>query len=353
MISHRVASDISLQAFLELKKKYPNVQSVAFGPKKVAGRDTSELAMIITVVQKLPMVSLSKEQLLPKEMYGFKTDVQMFGEHRKHDTVLESIIKSIDPTQRFRPITPGISVGHYAITAGTIGSIVRDLNSGVRLILSNNHVLANSNAGLVGDDILQPGPYDGGVIDKDTVALLLRYVPIQFITDVADCQYASFYRWVGNKIAQLFGSRYRVSVSAIEMPVNYVDCAVAQLVVSDIAIPSNEIPEIGLVADLRDPVLGEAVEKTGRTTYYQTGYVDMIGQTTQVSYGDNQIALFTGQYATTGSFSAGGDSGSLIVAQSDKAGVGLLFAGGQASDGSEITIWNPLTTVFEELQIKF
>lgn len=353
MISNRVASEISLQAFLQLKKKHPNVQSVAFGPKKIDGKDTSELALIIMVVQKLPMVSLSKDQLLPKEMFGFKTDVQMFGEHRKHDTVIEQIIKSVDPTQRFRPITPGISAGHYAITAGTIGSIVRDLNSGARLLLSNNHVFANSNSGMVGDDILQPGPHDGGVIDKDTVALLLRYVPIKFITDVADCQYASFYKWVGNLIAQLFGSRYRVSASAIEMPVNYVDCAVAQLVVSDIAIPSNIIPEIGLVADIREPVLGEAVEKTGRTTYYQSGYVDMIGQTTQVSYGDNLVALFTGQYATTGSFSAGGDSGSLIVAQSDKAGVGLLFAGGQAADGSEITIWNPLVTVFEELQIKF
>ena len=49
-----------------------------------------------------------------------------------------------DPTKRQRPAPLGSSVGHFAITAGTIGARVRDPSGNV-YILSNNHVLANSN----------------------------------------------------------------------------------------------------------------------------------------------------------------------------------------------------------------
>src|SRR5262245_17868909 len=49
-----------------------------------------------------------------------------------------------DPTQRHRPAPMGFSVGHPSITAGSIGARVRDALGRV-YILSNNHVLANSN----------------------------------------------------------------------------------------------------------------------------------------------------------------------------------------------------------------
>jgi hypothetical protein len=55
-----------------------------------------------------------------------------------------------DPTTRQRPAPLGFSVGHPSITAGTIGARVVDA-SGNRYVLSNNHVLAASNAGSVGD----------------------------------------------------------------------------------------------------------------------------------------------------------------------------------------------------------
>ena len=66
-----------------------------------------------------------------------------------------------DPTQRQRPAPAGFSVGHPAITAGTIGARVRDALGRV-YILSNNHVLANSNGASLGDAEYQPGPFDGG-----------------------------------------------------------------------------------------------------------------------------------------------------------------------------------------------
>jgi hypothetical protein len=45
--------------------------------------------------------------------------------------------------QRMRPAQGGVSIGHYKITAGTLGCLVRDGKGGT-YILSNNHVLANS-----------------------------------------------------------------------------------------------------------------------------------------------------------------------------------------------------------------
>src|SRR3989449_10313618 len=80
-------------------------------------------------------------------------------------------------TRRIRPAPGGVSIGHIQITAGTLGVLARP--NGRPVILSNNHVLANQNAGRVGDPILQPGPADGGRLQA-TIARLLDFVPIPF-----------------------------------------------------------------------------------------------------------------------------------------------------------------------------
>ena len=59
-----------------------------------------------------------------------------------------------------RPLRPGLSVAHPSVTAGTLGGFVR--TGGGLAILSNNHVLAASDAAALGDAVLQPGPADGG-----------------------------------------------------------------------------------------------------------------------------------------------------------------------------------------------
>ena len=70
----------------------------------------------------------------------------------------------------------GLSIGHYAITAGRLGGVVRRGQD--TLIVSNNHVLANENRGVEGDPILQPGRYDGGKGDKDVIARLDSFVKV-------------------------------------------------------------------------------------------------------------------------------------------------------------------------------
>src|SRR5690606_33049930 len=80
------------------------------------------------------------------------------------------------PTDRERPAPNGYSVGHPDITAGTIGAKVKD-SSGNVYILSNNHVLANSNNASIGDPALQPGPFDGGTL-ADQIGTLADFQPI-------------------------------------------------------------------------------------------------------------------------------------------------------------------------------
>jgi hypothetical protein len=77
------------------------------------------------------------------------------------------------------PVPIGVSIGHPAITAGTIGARVTD---GVNVLaLSNNHVLANSNLASIGDAALQPGTFDGGsVAAGDAIGTLYDFEPIHF-----------------------------------------------------------------------------------------------------------------------------------------------------------------------------
>src|SRR5215213_7067719 len=88
-------------------------------------------------------------------------------------------LSSPDPgtlQRRVRPLRPGLSVAHPSVTAGTLGGFVRT-PSGIA-ILSNNHVLAASGTGLVGDPVLQPGPADAGLM-ADRVAALSAFVRLR------------------------------------------------------------------------------------------------------------------------------------------------------------------------------
>src|SRR6185295_9201177 len=92
--------------------------------------------------------------------------------------VLGRVVAFSDPTTRQRPAPMGFSVGHPAITAGSIGARVKDAAGNV-YILSNNHVLANQNAASIGDAEYQPGPFDGGTA-ADQVATLSDFQTIVF-----------------------------------------------------------------------------------------------------------------------------------------------------------------------------
>jgi len=322
------------ERFKETILRKPNVVGVGTGFKEVRGRRTTELCVVALVRVKVPRAGLAEAELVPSRVEGIPTDVVEVGELRAEQA----------RTDRWRPAPGGISVGHFKVTAGTLGTMVQDRASGGRLILSNNHVLANSNQAVVGDPVLQPGAIDGGSPNSDTLARLERFVEIQFNQQPPTCGIAKLVADLLNGLARLVGSRHRLRVIQ-ENPqaVNRVDAAVAKPLNPADLLP--EVLDIGEVHGTVAPTLGMAVRKSGRTTGYTTGQVNVIETTVTVTYGESRTARFEGQFVST-PMSQGGDSGSLLVDGESLRAVGLLFAG-----SAQATIYNPIQDVLEALQI--
>ena len=328
------------------------VTFVGKGKKIVDGKQTDEDAIIIGVEEKKPKSELTKNQILPSFVSGQKTDIVQTGVIKKRS------YEEARRTEKSRPIQPGTSCGHYAISAGSFGSVVyADVEVAVKkdiksesffveflmafynflkqflkghdlidlppeepeepeppmetkaYILSNNHVLANENKASLGDPIRQPGTYDGGT-KNDVVAVLSEFVPI---------------------------SRSKT---------NYVDCAIAEITVDYVP----EILDIGVPKGTADIEVGEYITKSGRTTGTTRAKVIAVDAYTRVEY-DMGLTSWEGQIITGRTdddepSSDGGDSGSLGVDDNGYA-VGLLAFG-----SDEITGYNPIGEVLSALKTK-
>ncbi|MDH5179807.1 MAG: S1 family peptidase [Gammaproteobacteria bacterium] len=309
-----------------LKKQ--NVIATGIGYKNLAGKD---LSIVCSVERKLPLSQLSNRDLVPKTIDGIQTDVIETGRIHTFNAHLS----------RHRPAPGGVSIGHRDITAGTLGCIVK--KDGKRVILSNNHVLANSNDAAIGDAILQPGPADGGKYPDDHIANLLEFIPISMLdggTGGSNCPIANGFASVLNLFAAATGSATRLRPVKIQATDNLVDAAIA-LPLNDADV-LDDIMDIGAIAGLKPAELNMEVQKSGRTTQYTSGVIQQIDVTVDVSYGAGQTARFTDQLLT-GPISQGGDSGSAVL-DKDKNLVGLLFAGSNSS-----TIVNRIENVFSAL----
>ncbi len=328
---------MSMESIREAKKRYEalllakkNVVAVGIGYKEVGGRRTDELCIVVSVVEKVPEAQLLEEDIVPKEVEGVGTDVQESG-----------MIRALQArTDKWRPAPGGVSCGHKDITAGTLGCLVG--KGGQILILSNNHVLANSNEAQKGDPIFQPGPYDGGT-SADQIATLEDFVPINFGSEPPVCPWATGAERFLNAIAGMGGSQHRVMA--------YQQVAVANLVDAAIAIPLSDdlverrILEIGEPRGAGEASLGTRVKKSGRTTELTQGEIIQVDVMVRVSYGPNRVATFTDQLMA-GAMSAGGDSGSAVLDDDDLV-VGLLFAGSEAT-----TVINRIQDVTEALGVE-
>jgi len=222
--------------------------------------------------------------------------------------------------QRHRPLRPGLSVSHVDVTAGTIGAFVTPVEGDPAEvhILSNNHVLADSDRARPGDSVLQPGTADGGGDPGDRVGTLALVAPLD--TD----------------------------------GLNVVDAATARLdegVQIDGAYPDGALSGW---ADARDDV---DVEKVGRTTGLTTGRVTAIEiDDVSVEYPlgavdfEDQIEI----EGVGGAFSAGGDSGSIVYRAGTLEAIGLLFAGSErgGENGQGLTYCNPVGMVLSRLGVR-
>ena len=335
-----------------------NVVGVAVGFKESEGVKTDTVSVVVLVQQKKPLAALTAQDVIPKELEGMKTDVYEVGYLRAQDT----------PRDRFRPMMPGISIGHYKVTAGTFGALVKDKATGSLLILSNNHVLANCNDALVGDSILQPGSIDGGT-DADVVARLERFISLKFTDDIpgttpgtpgtpgtpaTGCDILSVLVNLLNLLSSVLGSGSQVAVqpktaqqaAAAVVPDNTVDCAVAKPL--DPSMVTNAIRGIGPVTATKPAALGMHVRKTGRTTDTTEGNINLLNATVNIAYDTargEKTARFTGQMIAD-PMSQGGDSGSLIVDAIEDKAVGILFGGSALA-----TIMTPIDAVLDALGV--
>jgi len=220
------------------------------------------------------------------------------------------------PNHRVRNQHLGVSGGNVNdatrrfCCSGTLGALVTDGTT--QYILSNNHVLGRGDQAVAGEDVSQPG-----LIDSNC----------NIATVVADFT-----------IASPLGSN--------------VDAAIAQLrpgtmdstgFIEDIGVPTRAVAA---------PAVGMSVAKSGRTTGFTTGTISSINTSVSVQYtrdcggGKKFNVAYTNQVVINSStFSAGGDSGSLIVTNNSAHNpVALLFAGSSTS-----TIGNPASLVLTRL----
>lgn len=214
-----------------------------------------------------------------------------------------------NPTTRQRPAPVGFSIGHPDITAGTLGARVIN-GSGNLFILSNNHVIANSNDASIGDPTLQPGPFDGGT-SADQVGTLADFQPINFSG--------------GNNTIDAGISATTATNVGFATPTDDAYGAPSSRIFGD-ANNDGTFDNVGNLLELQ-------VMKYGRTTELTMSQISEVNLTVSVCYASRgpfctQLATFVDQIGISGgAFSDGGDSGSLIVSQSGKNPVGLLFAG--------------------------
>jgi hypothetical protein len=306
-----------------------NVIGVGIGRKVTNGRRLDQPCLTVLVSKKLPLTALAVPDLIPRRVAGLPTDVIESGP-----------IQPLEQVARLRPARPGCSIGHYRITAGTFGAVVYDLASGAPLILSNNHVVANSSNGrdrraTHGDPILQPGPYDGGRLSNDLIGHLERYIPLHFSRAQPEGSLAA---------SNVRGQWRQLNEPPRQALLNAVDAAVVRPISADLVDPTilglNQIDGVAI------PELDMQVRKSGRTTGVTQGIILIRDVVLRVDYGESGDCIFTGQVVSD-LRSAPGDSGSLIVDLANRA-VGLLFAG-----GNNLTVFNPIQPVLDSLAVRF
>jgi hypothetical protein len=239
---------------------------------------------------------------LPSEIEGVPTHIEYVGE-----------VRALQFTGTYRtPMWSGVSVGNdNECASGTIGCVVKDASNNMYL-LSNNHVFARENSARIGEKIDQPGRYDMSCGPSGQVGTLSRFVKITMKRNAN----------------------------------NQVDCALANIS-SGISWTSQMAQSSYTpTANAKNATVGMTVKKTGRTTGLTGGTVSAVNVTVNVQYSHGTARFINQVYVTPGTFSAAGDSGSLIVEASSNDPVALLFAGGSTG-----TFGNPITSVLGQLGV--
>lgn len=215
--------------------------------------------------------------------------------------------------------------------SGTLGSLWTRSDLAQPFILSNNHVLDKSSFGMVGQNISQPGLVDSNCSPIKTVATLTQAAPLS-----ASCTATSSPSCVDAAIAEI---AVVAAIPQVDTTGSILDLGAAGSTSIAPAPPSN----MGIAAT----AIGGSVAKSGRTTGLTCSTLATVSNV-RVDYVSSCnskstafTAIFNNQTTVSGSsFSAGGDSGSLIVDATNARPLALLFAG-----TTNNTVGNPIQDV--------
>ncbi len=277
-----------------------DVNAVSVGLRSVAGVETDEPCVTVWVDRKVPDTELSAAQLLPRDLAVAGTRATVDVRESLSLVAPAGTATGTAATgaamqrERLRPVQGGASGASVRFPVGTLTGVVSDAAyPEQRYLLSCNHVLADVNAGLAGDAVLQPSYSDGGTV-ADAVASLVRWIPISFA--------------VGQS--------------------NVVDAALA-------ACPAGtclpDVVGVGAIAGVRAAATlepGEQVVKSGRSSGVSVESVLGTDADVWVTYWTAtglMRTLFREQILTT-ACAAYGDSGSPLLDMENRI-VGMLFSG--------------------------
>ncbi|MFZ0662782.1 MAG: hypothetical protein WAM66_08830 [Acidobacteriaceae bacterium] len=232
---------------------------------------------------------------------------------------------------------------------GTLGALVEDSKKD-QYILSNNHVLAESDQGRPGDTIDEPGMIDDGCVPLSHAGSTLRpvgtlkyVVPLATTQTNADAALASVVPGAVNPDGSI------LQLAPPSHPANASDMLGA-------APPMGGTGEVLSASNLN----GLKLAKSGRTTGLTCSTVAAVDLSVKVDYfkdcAETQpyyTKTFTGQIGIAGDrFSDSGDSGALVVDASNAEPVGLFFAGGTDGNGHGLSIANPIGDVLRALDVE-
>ncbi|MGA7525245.1 MAG: hypothetical protein WBW84_22540 [Acidobacteriaceae bacterium] len=224
---------------------------------------------------------------------------------------------------------------------GTLGALVQDSEKN-DYILSNNHVLAESDQGHVGDTIDQPGLIDGACTPLNRpgstlhpIGSLSSFVPLASQQTNVDAALAA------------------VAPGAVDPRGSILGLGAPQEGQTIGAAP----PMAGRGETLSAANLGMDVAKSGRTTGLTCSSIDAVALTVKVDYYKDcaetepyTTKTFTNQIGIGGAhFTDSGDSGALVLDASNSEAIGLYFAGGTDGDGHGLSVANPIGDVLSEL----
>jgi hypothetical protein len=222
------------------------------------------------------------------------------------------------PAAESAPLAIGGSVGHHCCTAGSLGFFAQRLSDSSIGFVSTNHVLAHSDRGKEGDDILYPGPIDSGDRPKRVVAHLVAGYP------------------------------------RLQNNIPIVDAAFARLQDGIIYDASSVGPSMQLQEMLVPLYQQRNVVKFGRSTGFTRGQITAFSlQNLDVYFPWLETTITFNQQIEIKSegdvpFSRPGDSGSLVM-NPDGHPIGLVFA---ASPDGKYVYANPIADVLRALDIR-